>query len=439
VPALRDVADLPGCEPALRVVAAGGEHAVEQAAGAGQRRQHGEHRDRVPRGRGGECGGEPRPAARLAQPGEQRGDGGARGEAAAVRSEQRSPFELDEQRGDGGTRVGTQRTGRGGCARHPERPERGLGGRGAGLGEVGLVQRGVPRAVEHQPSDGLRRGARPRGECRGPVADADRGQAFHPDRRAQQLDVRGRRRRPVEAQPAVENEVALLHHRARPFQQQGELGLARGPAVGVDERGPGLVGGAVEDVEPGATAVEPDQRVVLQQRGIDLSAEYRGVAGGRFAGAVPEHEKRGSVGRRARLADADHAQRHGAESGLLGVGGHGQLTAVDLQVPVGRHGLDERDERVLGALVERDARALRLGFRERRRQRRAGGCGRCRRHVLAAHGHRGTLGRTHRAAREQRAQAEQGGRDPMTRWSCHVPSRSCWLPGKPDAPAVWGP
>jgi hypothetical protein len=193
-------------------------------------------------------------------------------------------------------------------AGHPEGPEGGLGCGRAAVGEVGFVLRGMRWSVEHQTPDGARRCSGPRGEGGGAVAHTHGGELFHPEGGAQQLDVGGRRFRAVATQTSVEGEVALLHDRARPFEQQGEVRFAGGVGVGVHERGAGILRRAVQDVLACAAPVEAYEGVVLQQGRIDLSGEYRRVPGGRLAGAVAEDEQRWPVRGRPGLPDADHPE-----------------------------------------------------------------------------------------------------------------------------------
>ncbi len=128
-----------------------------------------------------------------------------------------------------------------------------------------------------------------------------------------------------------------------------------------------------------------------------------------------------------------------AERRLVGVGGHGELTAVHVagsgpRAPV-------RTSVTSTSSVHSVNGMLALCGSGSGRTRHSAGHGRARRrrHVLAADGHRRALGRADGAAGEhrdeadqrhqagRRRQAVQGIADRTTRCSSHVPSRSCWI------------
>ena len=267
-----------------------------------------------------------------------------------------------------------------------------------------------------------------------PIADRRVTPSAAPDL----LDVRRRRRRPVAAQRARVDEIAVLHHQPGLLQQPVERGQrAVGTGVDVDEGAAGGRGAAVEVVDAGAAAVDADECVALQQREGHLRGQRRRTGGRRLGGAVADDEQRRAVARGVGEPHPQQPDPGPAQPGLGRVGLDGEQRAAGSEDAIGQ-GRHRRGERA-GAVAELHRGKTRL--RERQRHRSGGGRG-CRDrwggHVLPAHGDGRPLRRPDRAPGEQRGDAQQQARDrrpPQPPTWPRPPAVPTW-PARPTWPAV---
>ena len=285
-----ELLDLGGRDPVLRVVAVGGERGVVAAARAEGRDEPVEERRGVARPGRLQRVGERGPRRRLAERHPDRRHRRARAELPPVRGAQRLGAQRGDQRRHRGARVRTERARAAGRAALGERVERGLGRLRPGLRARGLVETRVGRPVQDEPPDRAGVGARPVGERLGAVAGAQRREPRDAEGLAHRLDVVGRGLAGEAAELTVQRDVAGLHHRTGPLQQEG--GVRRG-RVGVRRARCARTGRRSRGCRcPRPRRSTPDDRELGEQVRRHLRGHPHGPPRRRVGGGVAHHEQR---------------------------------------------------------------------------------------------------------------------------------------------------